>query len=126
MTRSNRLGQLIDELGRTRNEIRDLDDKHKVLSAKRKELEAELLSLLDGAGMQRASTHGFTASVHEEQVAQVKDWDAFHAYVVSSNKPYLLQRRVTNKAWLEDLENSGEVPPGTEPFTQRKLYLRAL
>lgn len=127
MARSNRLGAVIDDLGDIRAQIRSLEDQQKALTERRKQLEHELIELCDDAEMTRASTHKFTASIQETTVPQVIDWDAFHHYIVRQNKPYLLQRRVTNKAWEEELSLNGGLPiPGTQPFTQRKVYLRTL
>jgi hypothetical protein len=127
MTRSNRLGTVIDQLGDIRAKIRRLEAEQKELTEQRKTLEEEFLNLCEESGMRKASTHAFTASVQETTVPQVTDWDALHAYIVAENKPYLLQRRVTTKAWEEEMNlNGGEPIPGTEPFTQRKVFLRAL
>jgi hypothetical protein len=68
--------------------------------------------------------------VKTEEVPQVKDWEAFYAYVKANNAFDLLQRRI-NPAALKDREEAladnkrakVKVIPGTEKFTAVKLSL---
>lgn len=57
-------------------------------------------------------------------VAQVTDWDAFYAYIYKNKFGHLLQRRVSDPAWRELMEQGKKVP-GTTPFTKKRLNFRA-
>lgn len=125
MAKSNKLGEAIDRLGDLRAQITALNKQSDELSKTRKALEADLLDMLDDSGMKRASSYKFSASVMEETVPTVTDWDALHAYIVENDVPYLLQRRANVKPFQELFEAGVEVP-GVEKYKQTKLYLKTL
>jgi len=125
MAKSNKLGEAIDRLGHIRAQITKLNSEVDDLTKQRRELESEILALLEDNGMKRASSFQYAASAIEETVPHVTDWDALHGYIVENNLPYLLQRRANVKPFRELFE-AGEDIPGVEPFTQTKLYLKTL
>ena len=109
----------------------DIRQKRKLLSDQDKALSEEFAALSDQAlqfmgdmGVEATRTSHASMSVSKQQMASVKDWDQFYQYVQEHQAFYLLQKRVSNKAYNEVLEMEGEVP-GTEPFVKVTLNLRA-
>jgi hypothetical protein len=54
----------------------------------------------------------------------VKDWDALWGYVFKKKRPDLLQKRLSDTA-VQELMDDGKVVPGVEPFTIVKVSLTA-
>jgi hypothetical protein len=109
-----------------RNRIRDAEAKLSALKDRRKTLEDDVLAemLETGIDMVRTKDGGSISRVTQE-VPQIKDYDAFWKFVRRSNKPELLQRRVSTTAWREvkELRRDGKVP-GVETFEKVSLSLR--
>jgi hypothetical protein len=121
---SNNIGVLINKLALTK---RTIDAHHKEVSNLEREkagLEAEILALLDDQGAVRVSIPNYTVSVTEAVVPTVQNWDQFYEYIVSTNRPWLLQRRPSVQPF-RDLLKEGEEVPGVVPFNRRTLSLRS-
>ena len=58
------------------------------------------------------------------EVAGVTDWDKLYAFIKKKNYFHLLQRRVSDPAWRELIEQGKKVP-GTTGFTKKRLNYRA-
>lgn len=119
------LGEKIDNLFQLREQIRELDKELQALKADKNELELEILGDLDSQGLQLTRGGRATVSISEQVVPVVEDWDAYYEYIQNEGALFLLERRPATAAWRE-LYESGELPPGTTPFTKRSLSLRKL
>ena len=73
--------------------------------------------------MKKAFGDAGTASITEQILPQVVDWDALYAHIHETESYFLLQRRPAAAAFRE-LNASGEEVPGIEPFVQRTISLR--
>ena len=123
------LGQQIDKLAAIREEKRVLAEKEKVLDAAYSDLEAAILTRLQDEGMDKVTGKKATASVSSTTVANVTDWDSFNAFVKKTGNFQLYQRRVSDPAFRELLEQKGEAAMakvGLIPFTKIRLNLRAI
>ena len=80
---------------------------------------------MDKDGIDKMTGRKATVSISTSVVATVEDWDAFLAFVYRTKSGHLLQRRVSDPAWREMIEIKGKVP-GTQPFTKKRLNLRAV
>lgn len=60
--------------------------------------------------------------VYTEQKQQVKDWDKFWAYVAKTKRFDLVQKRISDNA-VQDLIDDKKKVPGVEPFTVVKVSL---
>jgi len=116
-------GDIIARMVDVRDERRRISSRDKELIEDWRSLEMELLLRLDDQGMKKASTDAGTASITEQILPQVVDWDALYAHIHENEAYFLLQRRPAAAAFRE-LNASGEVIPGIEPFTQRTISLR--
>ena len=88
------------------------------------DLDAEILEAMHMSGLEKTATKFGTVSVNTSTVAQVEDWDAFLTYIYKNKYGHLLQRRVSDPAWRELIEQGKKVP-GTSPFTKKRLNYRA-
>ena len=123
------LGQQIDKLVAIREEQRALAEKEKALNQQYSELETTILTRLQDEGMNKATGKKATASVRCNVVANVKDWDSFHAFIKKTGFFHLLHRRVSDAAFRELLEQKGEKAMekvGVIPFSKVTLSLTAL
>ena len=123
------LGGLIDKLNDVREEKRKLAEQEKELNARYAEIEEQLLQRLDAEGMDKATGKKATASISKVVVASVTDWEKAYAFIKKTGYFHLLQRRVSDPAFRELLEQKGEAAmkkAGMESFTKTNLNLRSL
>lgn len=119
------LGAQIDTLHAIREKKRSLESQLAELDAEYKQIEEETLELLSKQSLDKASGKLATVSVSSSTVANVEDWDQFNAYVRKTGYFHLFQRRVTDAAYRELLEQGVKVP-GVSPFIKRRLNLRSV
>jgi len=118
-------GALIDQFWAAREEKRRLETQVKEVEATLKSLEEQLTEHLDAEGLEKATGSKATVSISSAVVADVQDWDAFWPYIARNKFWHLVQRRVSDPAYRELLDQGKKVP-GVLPFTKRKLNLRSL
>ena len=87
------------------------------------DLDSEIMEAMHQSGLEKTATKMGTVSVSTSTVAQVEDWDAFLAYIYKNKYGHLLQRRVSDPAWRELVEQGKKVP-GTAGFTKKRLNYR--
>jgi len=119
------MGEMIDNLQELREKKRSLEAEVAKVQGEFDAIEEQLLELLetqkvDGSKGKKASV-SITRSVH----ANIKDFDALCKYVKKTGYFHLFQRRLSDTAFRELLEQ-GKTVPGLEPFTKTKLNLRSL
>lgn len=117
---------LIQELFQIRDEISLLKKEAlKPLEDRKKEIESDLMNLLDEQGVDGTKIKGIgSVSVNEEIVPNAEDWDTFYAFIRETGSFHLLNRALNAAAYRETLKIGDEVP-GLSPFTRRKLSVRA-
>lgn len=120
------LGPAIDKLSALRERKRELEAQIKEIEDDYSRWEEALLDKLKSDGVDKATGKTATASITKSVVADVQDWEAFHKFIKRTGYFHLLQKRVSEPAYRELLETKGTPPPGTQPFTKTKLYLRSL
>lgn len=120
--------QMVDRLWKLREEKRVLAAKLKPIEAEYDELEKTLKNALIEGQLAGSKTKLASASLSEEVVGNIKDWDSLTAYIKKSGNFHLLQRRISNPAFRELaglLAKKGGVP-GVEAFTKINLTLTSL
>lgn len=118
------LGTLIDQMWGLRDKKRELEASIKDLDGQIANIESSLMEQMAEQGVDKMSGALATVSISTNTVAQVEDWDAFLAYVYKKKYGHLLQRRVSDPAYRELLEQ-GQKIPGVTPFSKQRLNLRA-
>jgi hypothetical protein len=119
------LGSRIDSLCDLREQKRELEGELKVVEESYTKLADELMETLDAQGMAKATGKTATVSVSSSVVGQIENDAAFFAYVKKSGHFHLFQRRLSDAAVREILEQKGSIP-GIKPFTKKRLNLRTL
>ena len=123
------LGKLIDQLNDARDAKRKHAEQEKVLNATYSEIEQSIMARLAAEGMDKATGKKATASISNVTVANVEDWDKFHAFIKKNNFFHLLQRRVSDPGFRELLEQKGAAAMakvGVVPFVKQNLNLTTL
>lgn len=119
------LGQLIDDLKIRRDQIRDLQKTLEAAKEEYERLEHEVMSKLNENGLTNSRSNLAIATITEQTVANVTDWEAFMDYVFQNDARHLLQRRIASRAALEEINDNTEIP-GVGLTTLTKLGLRSL
>ena len=83
-------------------------------------LQADFLQAMELVGTTTYNSGLATISMVETEVARVQDWEQLYSYIKENNAFDLLQRRVSNPAWRDRLENEEKLD-FIEPFTQKAL-----
>ncbi len=117
-------GTTVDKLVGLRNKKRDLEASVKSLEGQIEELQSQLLEEMESAGVDKFSGKLGTVSISTNVVANVEDWDALYPYIAKNKLWHLLQRRVSDPAYRELLD-AGKKIPGVQPFSKKRLNLRA-
>lgn len=117
------IGQKIDAVFDLREKKRALDAQVKELEGQIKGFESELMEDMAAQGVDKMSGTKATVSITSSTVANVEDWDSFLAFVYKMKYGHLLQRRVSDPAYRELLEQGKKIP-GVSPFSQDRLNLR--
>lgn len=120
--------QMIDRLWKLREDKRELAAKLKPITEEFDKLEKALTEALIARGSIGDKTKKCSASLSEEIVGNIKDWDSLTAFIKKSGHFHLLQRRISNPAYRELnalLAKKGGVP-GVEVFTKINLTLTSL
>lgn len=118
------IGKTIDKIFSLRKKKAELEAAAKDVEGQIALLDAEVLEALEASGVEKTATKHGTVSISTSTVAQVTDWDAFLAYIYRNKYGHLLQRRVSDPAWRELVEQGKKVP-GTTGFTKKRLNYRA-
>lgn len=118
------LGALIDQMWTLRDKKRELEASIKGLDGEIANIESSLLEQMASQGVDKMSGVMATVSISTNTVAQVDDWGAFWAFIHKKKYDHLLQRRVSDPAYRELLEQGIKVP-GVSPFSKQRLNLRA-
>lgn len=118
------IGSLIDELAALKAEKAQIEASKKAVEKRIDDKKQEILDRMDAEGTTLGAGKTASARVNETVLPQVKDWDAFYAFIRDNNYFHLLQRRPSTPGCAE-LFATQEIP-GVERFTKRDINLRSL
>lgn len=116
-------GEMIDRLYAIREERKDLNARDKELIAEWREVEGNLIGTLEEQGGDIGRTEIATATITENVLPNVEDWDEVHRYVIEEQALHLLHRRISTGAYKELLDAKQSVP-GIVPYVQKQISLR--
>lgn len=119
------LGALIDELWELREAKRAIEVKLQEAEKKITEFEEVVAERMKAEEATSAKGTKASLSVTTSTVGHVTDWDAFWKFVFRTKNSHLLQRRISDPAFREMLEQGRQVP-GVEPFNKRRLNLKTI
>lgn len=118
------LGALVDQMWSLREKKRELDASIKDLEGQIADKESLIMEQMAAQGLDKMSGAMASVSITTNTVAQVEDWDEFLTFIYKKKYGHLLQRRVSDPAYRELLEQGTKVP-GVSPFSKQRLNLRA-
>lgn len=118
-------GEDIDALFELREKKRKLEASIKDLEGQASLIQDRLMENMGKSGLDKMTGRKASVSISTTTVANVEDWDSFLAWIYKTKNGHLLQRRVSDPAWREMVEIK-KVVPGTQPFTQKRLNMRAV
>lgn len=118
------LGVLVDQMWDLREKKRALEASIKDLEGQIGDKESLIMEQMHEQGLDKMSGTMASVSISTNTIAQVEDWDAFWAFIHKKKYGHLLQRRVSDPAYRELLEQ-GITVPGVSPFNKQRLNLRA-
>ena len=114
--------ELITELKKTKDQIKDLNNEVKELKEREDELARSLMAEMDKSGLKRMANDLATVSVATEAVPNVDNWDELRAYIKDKDLWELLHKRVSATAWRELARM--ETIPGVSSRELTKLNFR--
>ncbi len=118
-------GTLVKQLISIRNDMRVAEEVVKKHKEKYNDLAITLMDMMKADDVTVVGNEQAGASIVATQVAQVTDWEKFYRYIHKNKAFYLIQKRVSDVAYRETLEDrKGRDIPGTTPFTKVRLNLR--
>lgn len=108
------LGELSRKLFDLKSKKAELNKEVKELNPLIEEIENHLLAKMKDEGLPKISNDLGTVYISPQVVPHVVNWDTFYEYVRKTNSFHLLERRLTQTAYREMVEN-GEDVPGVDP-----------
>jgi len=119
------IGDQIDDLVVQREKMRTLQKEIDTLKSIYDMDIIKILETLDEQGLPKASGKIGTVSVKETTVAHVIDWDKVYNFILRSKAFHLMQRRISDGAFREQLDiRKGKRIPGIDSFVKRGINLR--
>lgn len=107
-------------------EKKEFEKKHAEWDAKKDELEAFMLDVLNKSNAQSIATNSGTFYKSEKVIPAGADWGAFYRWVAEDPERFeFLERRIkatTVKAYMDENENTP--PPGVNVFREYKVGVR--
>ena len=108
--------ELLNERTRLKTEIKNLN-------AQLTEVETQLIQYLEQAEVESVTVEGHRISVSSRTYYSPENWDSVFAWIVKTNSPFILQKRLNNSI-VADLIEAGEEIPTVKPFTKEQLNIR--
>jgi len=114
------LGACADRLLKLREEKSLIQRQLDTLDEERRTIENHLIENLPKSNAEGIMGKTAKAVVTSKVVASVKDWDKFYKYLLKSKDFSLMQRRVNDKSWRDQVEDGKKIP-GVEGFNAIKV-----
>ena len=119
------LGGDIDKLWSLREAKRGFESKIKEIEEEASLIEERLMENMKQQGIDKSTGKNASVSISTTTAANVEDWVAFYAYNYKNKFAHLLQRRVSDPAYRELLEQGKRVS-GVQPFLKQRLNIRVV
>ena len=117
--------ELIDERASNKEQLDLLNKQIKELKQHEQLLDVLLLKKMDAEGLSRTANGIASASINEDTVPEITDWEAVFEHINQTGDYSLMQRRMSSVAYKEVLK-LGEEVPGVKPRTVRRINFRNL
>lgn len=91
----------LKELSKLRKKREELGKKYNDAKAAENDQKEAVLSLMEAQGVDQARAAGLTASVSENEVVVVDDWDKLTHFIIRNKALELMQRRISLAPYKE-------------------------
>lgn len=120
------IGDMIDQAHGLREQERELNKQIAALKSQRDALEEQILDRMDNDKVDQLRGSKATASLSEQKVANVEDWDKVWNWIFRHKASHMVQRRIADAAFREFIDSNPKGIPGISPFTKRGINLRSI
>ena len=117
--------ELIDARAEVMRELTIINNEAKEKRELQDAIDIQIMIKLDAEGIKRSATATGSASLSEEIVPEVEDWDAIYDHILKTGDFALLQRRPSATAYRELLQLNQSIP-GVRPRTVRRINFRKI
>jgi len=128
MAEFNNINEAIDEYRRIRDDLaerrREYKSVEKSLKGTLEEISMWLRDKADDLGVDSFKTESGTAYRVTKTKYTVGDWQVFSNWVIENEMLQCLEKRPAKLAVQEVLEETGELPPGLEVFSEIDMQIR--
>lgn len=121
-TKAPTLGTAVDRVYKLRAKRLLIEKKVEELKKQEAEAKDEIIRELAANRLESATGKTCTASISKNTVPTVKDWSAFHRYIIEHDALDLLEKRAAKGACQARWENEEEIP-GVVPTVVVSLSL---
>lgn len=112
--------QLRDERARIKAEF---EAKDRELLGAMERLEHAWLQIMNKTGMTALPVDGASVQRRVKHLYACGDWAAFYAWMISRNRPDLLQKRLAEGSLNELRDNGADLPPGVTYSSEYKVVV---
>jgi len=126
MGRSVKIGQMVDQMYRLREEEKKFKDEAKRIREQIADLQAKLIEAMELEGLKLVRGELATASLKTATYARPVDFEKFARWAVERGRFDMFYKRVNAAPVVEMLEQENLLPPGVETYSEVKLNLRKL
>ena len=117
------LHELIAHLGELRTEKKRLEYDANQIGEIITQHEYKIMDMMDALEVTESKSAAGKVILSESVYPQVKDWDAFHQWIIENEYMHFLEKRAAVLAYREAL-GQGIAVPGVLPHTKRKLTFK--
>lgn len=117
------LHELIARLGELRTEKKRLEYDANQIGEIITQHEYKIMDMMDALEVTESRSAAGKVILSESVYPQVKDWDAFHQWIIENEYMHFLEKRAAVLAYREAL-GQGIAVPGVLPHTKRKLTFK--
>jgi fructosamine-3-kinase len=122
-------GPLPKSMGRCADLYKEVEELYREMNAETEEVKARLSEIREHliANLSKSDDTGaaglrYRAQIKTDKKPTVRDWDKFYAYIYAKKRFDLLQRRISDKAALDILDEEGKLP-GVERINVPKVSI---
>lgn len=116
------IGACADRLYELKGEMSKINKQLEELDKERKAIQEHVINELPKSSATGVSGKAANVKVVTKDVPQVKDWDAFYGYIRKTKRTDLMQKRLSDAA-VGELLDQGVKVPGVQTFTAVSISL---
>jgi hypothetical protein len=120
-TNIQRYVRIRDDLDRKRKEYQEFEKEAKY---QLDQISMQIMTVADQLGVENFKTEYGTAYRNVKQSYTVQNWDEYIEWAEKTGNLHTIQKRVTKTAVDEIVDETGEIPPGLDLYTEVTFNIR--